>query len=207
MRLRGIFNVANLRLHLRRSRDLPTMGYAYGGCVTRRCIVQCKGPFRSVRPRARVRPGEPRRSSVPTARSSRACIPTASHRRRRRAPGVAAVDHARERGLPHTQGPGAARKAPARAPRRRRRLRDQHRDAGRLPRAADGAAGIAGGCEDDAALDALRRNLVEREPILEKAIAEAIDAKGLRGAAALVRKLQFLDKLDAEIDAAYETIE
>jgi hypothetical protein len=39
-------------------------------------------------------------------------------------------------------------------------------------------------------------------------IAEAIDVKkDYGGAAGLVRKLQFLDKLDSEIDAAYETIE
>jgi hypothetical protein len=43
---------------------------------------------------------------------------------------------------------------------------------------------------------------------LEKAIAETIDArKDYAGAAGLVRKLQFLDKLDSEIDAAYETLE
>jgi molecular chaperone HscB len=59
-----------------------------------------------------------------------------------------------------------------------------------------------------AALDELRKNLRAESRSLEKAIAEAIDAKkDYASAAGLVRKLQFLDKLDAEIDAAYETIE
>ena len=59
-----------------------------------------------------------------------------------------------------------------------------------------------------AALDELRKNLRAESRSLEKAIAEAIDAKkDYVGAAGLVRKLQFLDKLDAEIDAAYEAIE
>ena len=62
--------------------------------------------------------------------------------------------------------------------------------------------------KDASALDALRRRLFKDKQSLEKAIAEAIDAKkDYAGAAGLVRKLQFLDKLDAEIDAAYETIE
>jgi molecular chaperone HscB len=61
---------------------------------------------------------------------------------------------------------------------------------------------------DAAALDALRKNLVEEKGTMERAIAEAIDArKDYAAAAGLVRKLQFLDKLDAEIDAAYEEIE
>src|SRR5512134_2916109 len=59
-----------------------------------------------------------------------------------------------------------------------------------------------------AALDQMRKNLRAESRSLEKAIAEAIDArKDYASAAGLVRKLQFLDKLDAEIDAAYETIE
>jgi molecular chaperone HscB len=58
------------------------------------------------------------------------------------------------------------------------------------------------------ALDALRRELSKEKQSLQEAIAEAIDvAKDYAGAAGLVRKLQFLDKLDSEIDAAYETIE
>ena len=59
-----------------------------------------------------------------------------------------------------------------------------------------------------AALDEMRKALVAQKSLLEKQIAEAIDArKDYAGAAGLVRKLQFLDKLDAEIDAAYEAIE
>jgi len=59
-----------------------------------------------------------------------------------------------------------------------------------------------------AALDALRTNLVTEKRAMEKAIAEAIDGrKDYAGAAGLVRKLQFLDRLDEEIDAAYEEIE
>lgn len=62
--------------------------------------------------------------------------------------------------------------------------------------------------KDAAQLDALREQLGIDKRILEKAIAEAIDAKkDYAAAAGLVRKLQFLDKLDAEIDAAYETID
>jgi molecular chaperone HscB len=62
--------------------------------------------------------------------------------------------------------------------------------------------------KDAAALDALRNTLRTESRLLEKAIAEAIDVnKDYAGAAGLVRKLQFFDKLDAEIDAAYETIE
>ena len=61
---------------------------------------------------------------------------------------------------------------------------------------------------DSATLDALRSTLVNEKRVLEKAIAEAIDVeKDYVAAAGLVRKLQFLDKLDREIDAAYETIE
>src|SRR5687767_11406263 len=62
--------------------------------------------------------------------------------------------------------------------------------------------------KDAAALDALRGDLKNQRQILESAIAEAIDAKkDYAGAAGLVRKLQFLEKLDSEIDSAYEEIE
>ena len=62
--------------------------------------------------------------------------------------------------------------------------------------------------KDAAQLDDLRRQLRSSRASLESEIAEAIDAKkDYAGAAGLVRKLQFLDKLDSEIDAAYETIE
>ena len=62
--------------------------------------------------------------------------------------------------------------------------------------------------KDADALDALRSNLKREKQSLEKAIGEAIDAKkDYRGASDLVRKLQFLDRLDEEIDSAYEEIE
>ena len=64
------------------------------------------------------------------------------------------------------------------------------------------------GKKDPASLDALRHDLRKARQALEKTIADAIDArKDYARAAGLVRKLQFLDKLDTEIDAAYETIE
>ena len=64
------------------------------------------------------------------------------------------------------------------------------------------------GTKDGSRIDLLRSNLGKEKGALEKAIAEAIDAKqDYAGAAGLVRKLQFLDKLDAEIDAAYESVE
>ena len=62
--------------------------------------------------------------------------------------------------------------------------------------------------KDAPALDALRKKLVTEKRIMEKSIAEAIDGKkDYSGAAGLVRKLQFLDRLDEEIDAAYEEID
>ena len=64
------------------------------------------------------------------------------------------------------------------------------------------------GKKDPSSLDALRKDLNKARQSLQQQIADAIDAKkDYPGAAGLVRKLQFLDKLDTEIDAAYETIE
>jgi molecular chaperone HscB len=64
------------------------------------------------------------------------------------------------------------------------------------------------GKKDPSVLDALRKDLDRSRQLLQQQIAQAIDAKkDYAGAAGLVRKLQFLDKLDSEIDAAYETIE
>ena len=61
---------------------------------------------------------------------------------------------------------------------------------------------------DAASLDSLRKGLVEEKCKLEKQIGESIDAKNdYAGAAGLVRKLMFLDKLDTEIDLAYEALE
>jgi len=43
---------------------------------------------------------------------------------------------------------------------------------------------------------------------MERALAEAIDARrDYAGAAGLVRKLMFFEKLDADIDLAYEALE
>ena len=62
--------------------------------------------------------------------------------------------------------------------------------------------------KDSSRLDSLRRDLRSSRSSLEHKIGEAIDAKkDYAGAAGLVRKLQFLDKLDSEIDAAYESVE
>jgi molecular chaperone HscB len=59
-----------------------------------------------------------------------------------------------------------------------------------------------------AALDEMRQSLHGQRTELEGQIGEAIDAKkDYAGAAGLVRKLQFLDKLDSEIDSAYESVE
>ena len=62
--------------------------------------------------------------------------------------------------------------------------------------------------QDASRLDTLRAELAQSRRGLEEGIGDAIDAKkDYRGAAELVRKLQFLDKLDSEIDAAYESVE
>ncbi|HXZ53080.1 MAG TPA: Fe-S protein assembly co-chaperone HscB [Burkholderiales bacterium] len=66
----------------------------------------------------------------------------------------------------------------------------------------------AGAARDAAALDALRAGLRRETRALEGALAEAIDARrDYAGAAGLVRKLVFLEKLGAEIDLAYEALE
>jgi molecular chaperone HscB len=64
------------------------------------------------------------------------------------------------------------------------------------------------GKKDASALDALRSGLSDSRKGLERQIAEAIDGrKDYAAAAQLVRKLMFLHRLDAEIDAAYEEVE
>src|SRR5213075_242271 len=56
-----------------------------------------------------------------------------------------------------------------------------------------------------AALDGLQRRIEEDKAELEGRLGERIDnKKDYKGAADLVRELQFLHKLEAEIDAAYE---
>jgi molecular chaperone HscB len=58
------------------------------------------------------------------------------------------------------------------------------------------------------ALETLQRNIADDKSALEGQIAVAIDEKkDYARAAGLVRELQFLEKLEAEIDSAYETLE
>ena len=64
------------------------------------------------------------------------------------------------------------------------------------------------GAKDAKALDALRSDLVNEKRALESSIGDAIDTKkDYKGAADLVRKLQFLHRLDEEIDEAYEALD
>ena len=66
----------------------------------------------------------------------------------------------------------------------------------------------ATGKKDPSRLERLRADLSLSKSELEKRIAAAIDStKDYAGAAELVRKLMFLDRLDGEIDLAYEEIE
>jgi molecular chaperone HscB len=66
----------------------------------------------------------------------------------------------------------------------------------------------ATGRGDASRLDRLRNGLQSQKSRLEGEIAQAIDGrKDYAAAAELVRKLMFLDRLDSEIDAAYEEIE
>ena len=61
--------------------------------------------------------------------------------------------------------------------------------------------------KDAAALDRLRFGLDDSRKALEKDIAEAIDARADHaGAADLVRRLMFLERLHEEVDAAYEEV-
>jgi len=62
--------------------------------------------------------------------------------------------------------------------------------------------------KDAGALDALRADLVQSRKSLEAEIGEAIDRRrDYPAAASLVRKLQFLHRLDEEIDEAYEALD
>ena len=64
------------------------------------------------------------------------------------------------------------------------------------------------GKKDAAFLDSMRNSLSGKRRLLETEIGERLDAKkDYVGAVELVRKLMFLQKIDAEIDAAYERIE
>src|SRR5258708_14410294 len=62
--------------------------------------------------------------------------------------------------------------------------------------------------KDSGFLDTLRSNLGGKRKLLETQISESIDTmKDYGPAHTLSRKLMFLEKLDAEIDAAYEAVE
>ena len=62
--------------------------------------------------------------------------------------------------------------------------------------------------KDAGLLDGLRKALVSEKRFLEKKIEELLDSKkDYPGAKELVRKLMFLQRLDEEVDAAYEEIE
>jgi molecular chaperone HscB len=61
---------------------------------------------------------------------------------------------------------------------------------------------------DAKTLDALRKDLLSARNFLQREIARTIDTeRDYKGAADLVRKLQFLHRLDEEIDEAYEALE
>ena len=67
---------------------------------------------------------------------------------------------------------------------------------------------LAAAERDAGALDRMRAALRIEKRELQEALAAHIDARrDYAGAADLVRKLMFLEKLDAEIDAAFETME
>jgi molecular chaperone HscB len=67
---------------------------------------------------------------------------------------------------------------------------------------------LAQGEKNAGALDRLRSELRRDEEELKRALGETIDAqRDYAAAAGLVRKLKFLDRLDAEIDTAYEGLE
>jgi len=62
--------------------------------------------------------------------------------------------------------------------------------------------------KDFSFLDSLKAKLKIQKDSLETSIGESIDAsKDYEGAAGLVRKLMFLQRMDEEVDAAYERIE
>ena len=62
--------------------------------------------------------------------------------------------------------------------------------------------------KDAVSLDGLRKKLFEQRKALQEKIQNLIDdSKDYKGAAGLVRKLMFLQRLDEEVDAAYGEIE
>ena len=67
---------------------------------------------------------------------------------------------------------------------------------------------LAQGEKNAGALDRLRSDLRREEEELKKALGETLDAKrDYATATGLVRKLKFLDRFDAEIDSAFETMD
>ena len=64
------------------------------------------------------------------------------------------------------------------------------------------------GKRDSAFLDSLKGKLAAQKSSLEASIGESIDARrDYAGAKELVRKLMFLQKIEEEVDAAYEDVE
>jgi len=62
--------------------------------------------------------------------------------------------------------------------------------------------------KDTRALDSLQKSIGRDKASLVESLAQRIDAeKDYAAAAGLVRELQFLEKLEAEIDSAYEAIQ
>jgi molecular chaperone HscB len=62
--------------------------------------------------------------------------------------------------------------------------------------------------KDVKALDALQKSIERDQQTLERKLVQCIDAeKDYQAAAGFVRELQFLEKLEAEIDGAYEALE
>ena len=62
--------------------------------------------------------------------------------------------------------------------------------------------------KDASRLDAIRMRLRQNMAVLESEIGQEIDRKkNYEAAAGQVRKLMFLDRLNSEIDSAYEEIE
>jgi molecular chaperone HscB len=67
---------------------------------------------------------------------------------------------------------------------------------------------LAQGEKDAGALERLRAELRAEKKELESALGETLDARrDYASAAGLVRKLKFLDRFDAEIDSAFETMD
>ena len=67
---------------------------------------------------------------------------------------------------------------------------------------------LALGEKDAGALDRLRAGLQSEKKELERTLGDVLDLKrDYASAAQIVRELKFLDRVDAEIDAAFETMD